>query len=86
VSAVTALFCVPISTATILVDVASCVVSPLMVDRVVENKCRLLPSRGWLLMDRYLLFVPGRLVTLLRGRSSTSRGRAFGLLNCRYLE
>jgi len=86
VGAVTTLFCIPISTATILVDVASCVVSSLIVDGVVEDECCLLPSRGWLLMDRHLLFVLGRLLTLLRGCSSTSRGRALGLLNCRHLE
>jgi len=51
VGAITALFCVPISTATILVDVASSVVSSLIVDGVVEDECCLLPSRGWLLMD-----------------------------------
>jgi len=83
---VTALFCVPISTATILVDVASCVVPSLIVDRVVQDECCLLPSRGRLLMDRHLLFILGRLLMLLRGCSSTSRGRALGLLNCCYLE
>jgi len=70
VGAVTAFLCVPISTAAMLVDVASCVVPPLMV----EDKRCLLPSRGWLLMDRYLLFVLGRLLMLFHGCSSTSRG------------
>ena len=37
-------------------------------------------------MDRHLLFVLGWLIALFSGRSSTSRSRAFGLLNCRYLE
>jgi len=37
-------------------------------------------------MDRHLLFVLDRLITLFCGRSSTSRGRALGLLNCRHLE
>ena len=86
VGAVTALFSVPTSTVTILVDVASCVVSSLIVDGVVEDECCVLSSRGRLLMDRHLLFVLGRLITLLRGCSSTSRGRALGLLNCRHLE
>ena len=86
VGAVTVFFCVPISTTTILVDVASCVVSSLIVDGVVEDKCCLLPSRVRLLMDRHLLFVLGQLIALLRGCSSTSRGRALGLLNCRHLE
>jgi hypothetical protein len=86
VGAVTALFCVPISAATILVNVTSCVMSPLVVDGVVEDECCLFPSRGRLLMDRHLLFVLGRLITLFYGRSSTSRGRALGLLNCRHLE
>ena len=84
--AVTAFLYVPISTATMLVDVASCIVSPLIVDGVVEDKRCLLASRGWLLMDRYLLFVLGRFITLLRGCSSTSRGRALGLLNRCYLK
>jgi len=74
VGAVTAFFCIPISTATIFVDVASCVVSSLTVNGVVEDECCLLPTRGRLLMDRHLLFVLDRLNTLLRGRSSTSRG------------
>jgi len=86
VGAVTAVFCVPISTATILVDVASCVMSSLIVGGVVEDECCLLSSRGRLLMDRHLLFVLGWLLTLLRGCSSTSRGRALGLLNCHHLE
>jgi len=86
VGAVTTLLCIPISTATMLIDVASCVVSPLIIDGVVEDKRYLLPSRGRLLMDRYLLFVLGRLITLLRGCSSTSRGRALGLLNRHHLE
>jgi len=74
VGTVTAFLYVPISTAAMLVDVASCVVLPLIVDGVVEDKRCLLPSRGWLLMDRYLLFVLGRLLTLFRGCPSTSRG------------
>jgi len=37
-------------------------------------------------MDRHLVFVLGRLITLFCGRPSTSRGRALGLLNCRHLE
>jgi len=82
--AVTALFCVPVPTATILVDVASCVVSSLVVDG--EDDRGLFPSRGRLLMDRYILFVVSRLIALLCGRSSTSRGRAFGVLNRCYLE
>ena len=86
VGAVTVLLCIPISTATILVDVASCVVSPLIIDGVVEDKCCPLRSRRRLLVDRYLLFVLGRLITLLRACSSTSRGRALGLLNRRHLE
>jgi len=86
VGAVTVLFCVPISTVMILIDVASCVVSSLIVDGMVEDECCLLPSRGQLLMDRHLLFVLGRLIMLLRGCSSTSRGQALGLLNCRHLE
>jgi hypothetical protein len=49
VGAVTALFCVPIPTATILIDVASCVVSSLVVDGLDERG--LFPSRGRLLMD-----------------------------------
>jgi len=84
VGAVTALFCVPIPTAMVLVDVASCVVSSLVVDG--EDECCHFPSRGRLLMDRHLLFVLGRLITLFCGRSSMSRGRALGLLNCRHLE
>ena len=59
----------------ILVDVASCVVSSLVVDG--EDERGLFPSRGWLLMDRHLLFVVGRLIALFCGCSSTSRGRAF---------
>jgi len=86
VGTVTALFRVPIPTATILVDVVSCVVSSLVVDGVVEDDCCLFPSRGRLLMYRHLLFALGRLITLFCGRSSTSRGRALGLLNCCHLE
>jgi len=51
VGAVTTLLCIPISTAMMLIDVASCVVSPLIIDGVVEEKRCLLPSRGRLLMD-----------------------------------
>jgi hypothetical protein len=61
-------------------------VSSLIVDGVVEDECCLLPSRGRLLMDRHLLLVLGRLITLFYGCPSTSRGRALGLLNCCYLE
>jgi len=82
--AITALFRVPIPTATILFNVASCVVSTLVVDG--EDERSLFCSRGWLLMDRHLLFVLGRLIALFSGSSSTSRSRAFGLLNCRHLE
>jgi len=82
--AVTALLCVSISTATILFNIASRVVSSLVVDG--EDERGLFPSRGRLLMDRYLLFVVGRLIALFCGRSPTSRGRALGLLNCCYLE
>jgi len=46
---VTALFRVPIPTASILFNVASRVVSTLIVDG--ENERGLFPSRGWLLMD-----------------------------------
>jgi len=69
VGAVTALFCVPISTTTVLVDVASCVVSSLVVDGIVEDERCLFPSRGRLLMDRHLLFVLGWLITLFCGCS-----------------
>jgi hypothetical protein len=65
--AVTALFRVPVPTATILFNVASCVVSSLVVDG--EDEHGLFPSRRRLLMDRYFLFVVGRLVTLFCGRS-----------------
>ena len=37
-------------------------------------------------MDRHLLFILGRLIALFGGRSSSSRSRTFGLLNCRHLE
>jgi hypothetical protein len=84
VGAITALFCVCIPTATILVDVTSCVVSSLVVNG--EDECGLFPSRGRLLMDRHLLFVLGWLIALFSGSSSTSRSRAFVLLNCRHLE
>jgi len=86
VGTVTAFFRVPISTAMILVDVASCVVSSLIFDGVVEDERCLLSSRGRLLMDRHLLFVLGQLITLLRGSSSMSRSRALGLLNRRHLK
>jgi len=51
VGAVTALLCIPIPTVTIFVDVASCVVSSLVVGGMVEDEHCLFPSRGWLLMD-----------------------------------
>jgi len=60
VGTVTALFRVPMPTATILVDVASCIVSTLVVDG--EDERGLFPSRGRLLMDRHLLFVLGWLI------------------------
>ena len=82
--AVTAFFRVPVSTASIFFNITPCVVSSLVVDG--EDERGLFPSRGRLLMDRHLLFVVGRLITLFCGRSSTSRGRALGLLNCRHLE
>jgi len=47
--AVTALFRVPILTASILFDVMPRVVSTLIVDR--EDESGLSSSRGWLLMD-----------------------------------
>jgi len=86
VGAVTTFFYVPVSTATSLVVVTSCVVSSLIVDGVVEDECCLLPSRGRLLMDRHLLFVLGWLIMLLRSCSSMSRGRALDLLNYLHLE
>jgi len=46
---VNALFRVPVPTASILFNVASHVVSTLIVDG--ENERGLFPSRGWLLMD-----------------------------------
>jgi len=46
---VSALFRIPIPTASILFNVASRVVSTLIVDG--ENERGLSPSRGWLLMD-----------------------------------
>jgi len=82
--AVTALFRIPVPTATILFNVASCVVSTLVVDG--EDESGLFPLRGRLLMDRHLFFVLGWLIVLFSGCSSTSRSRAFGLLNYRYLE
>jgi len=47
--AVTAFFRVPVPMATILFNIASCVVSLLVVDG--EDECGLFSSRGWLLMD-----------------------------------
>jgi len=70
--AVTALLCVPIPMASILIDVASCVVSMLVVDE--DDERGLFPSRGWLLMDRHLFFVAGRLIVLFCGRSPMPRG------------
>jgi len=72
VGAVTAFFRVPIPTATILVDIASRVVSSLVVGG--EDECGLSPSRGRLLMDRHLLFVLGWLIALFSGCPSTSGG------------
>jgi len=82
--AVTVLFRVPVPTSTILFNVASRVVSTLVVSG--EDERGLFPSRGRLLMDRHLLFVLGWLFALFSGHSSTSRSRAFCLLNCRHLE
>jgi len=82
--AVTVLLCVSIPTAMILVDVASCIVSSLVIDG--EDERGLFPSRGRLLMDRHLFFVLGWLITLFCSCSSTSEGRALCLLNCRHLE
>jgi len=82
--AITALFRVPVPTATNLFNVASCIVSTLVVDGKDEHG--LFPSRGRLLMDRHLLFVLGWLIGLFSGRSSSSRSRAFGLLDCCHLE
>jgi len=83
-SAVTALFHVLVPTATIFFNVASCVVSTLIVNG--EDEHGLFPLRGWLLMDRHLLFILSWLIALFRGCSSTSRSRAFGLLDCRHVE
>jgi len=47
--AVTALFRIPVPTASILFDVMPRIVSTLIVDR--EDKSGLSSSRGWLLMD-----------------------------------
>jgi len=47
--AVTALFRVPVPTASILFDVMPCIVSSLIVDR--EDESGLSSSRRWLLMD-----------------------------------
>jgi len=82
--AVTVLLRVPAPTATILFNVASCVVSTLIVDG--EDERGLFPSRGRLLMNRYFLFVLGWLITLFCSRPSTSGGRALCLLNRRHLE
>ena len=82
--AVTALFRVPVPTTTILFNVASCIVSTLVVDG--EDERGLFPSRGRLLMDRYLLFVLGWLIMLFCSCPSTSGGRAFRLLNYRHLD
>jgi len=84
VGAITALLCIPIPTASILVGVASCVVSTLVVDG--EDERGLFPSRGRLLMDLYLLFILSWLITLFCSCPSTSGSRAFCLLNCRHLE
>jgi len=73
VGAVTALLCIPVSTATVLVDVASCIVSSLIINRVVLDWRCLLSSRRWLLMDQHLLLVSGQLVTFFCGCSSASR-------------
>jgi len=81
---VAALFRISMPTASILFNVASCVVSTLVVDG--EGERGLFCSGRWLLMDRHLLFVLGWLVALFSGSSSTSRSRAFSLLNCRHLE
>jgi len=51
VGVVATLFCIPIPTATIFVDIASCVVSSLVVDGMVGDERCLFPSRGRLLMD-----------------------------------
>jgi len=69
--AVTVLFRISVSVASILFDVTSCVVSTLIVDR--EDESGLSSSRGWLLMDRHFLFVLRRLVALFSGSSSSSR-------------
>jgi len=82
--AVATLFRVSVPTASILFNVASCIVPTLVVDG--EDERGLFCSGRWLLVDRHLLFVLGRLVVLFSGSTSTSRSRAFGLLNCRHLE
>jgi len=82
--AVATLYRISMPTALILFNVASRVVSTLIVDG--ESERGLSSSGRWLLMDRYLLFVLGRLIALFSGSSSTLRSRAFGLLNCRHLQ
>jgi len=69
--AVTALFHVSVSAASILFDVMPCVVPTLIVDG--ENESSLSASRRRLLMDRHLFFVLRRLVALFSGSSSPSR-------------
>ena len=81
--AITMLFRVPVPTSTVLFNVASRIVSTLVVSG--EDERGLFPSRGRLLMDRHLLFVLAWLIAPFGGRSSTSRSRTFGLLNCRHL-
>ena len=68
--AVAALFRVTMPTVSILFNVASCVVSMLVIDG--EDERGLFCSGGWLLMDRHLLFVLGWLIALFSGSSSTS--------------
>jgi len=82
--AVATLFHVSMPSASILFNVASCVVPMLVVDG--EGERGLFCPGRWLLMDRHLLFVLSRFVAPFSGSTSMSRSRAFGLLNCRHLE
>jgi len=73
-SAVALLPRVPVSAASMLVDVMSSVVLPSIIDKALLDGHSFLASRRRFLMDEHLPLVPGWLDALFCGYPSTSRG------------
>jgi len=86
VGAVAPLLGVPVSAASILVDVVSSIVWSSIVDELLLDRDRFLASSWWFLMNRHLPLISGRLEALFYGCPSTLRGQTFSLLGHRHVE